>query len=59
MLTGLMLLVLAAFSAATFWVARRRVVAVTDDVVITRPGPRIVDGLEALARAIHPDAFAN
>lgn len=33
------------------------VVVVTDDLVITRPGPRIVDGLEALARAIHPDAF--
>ncbi len=29
----------------------------TDDVVTTRPGPRIVDGLEALARAIHPDLF--
>jgi iron complex transport system substrate-binding protein len=28
-----------------------------EDPVITRPGPRIVDGLEALARAIHPDAF--
>ena len=27
------------------------------DPVITRPGPRIVDGLEALARAIHPDLF--
>lgn len=36
-----------------------RVVGVTDDVVITRPGPRIVDGLEALARAIHPDAFGG
>ena len=35
------------------------VVVVTDDVVITRPGPRIVDGLEALARAIHPDAFGG
>ncbi|MDQ3691274.1 MAG: ABC transporter substrate-binding protein [Chloroflexota bacterium] len=34
-----------------------RVVVVTEDVVITRPGPRIVDGLEALARVIHPDAF--
>lgn len=34
-----------------------RVEVVTDDVVITRPGPRIIDGLEALARAIHPDAF--
>jgi iron complex transport system substrate-binding protein len=27
------------------------------DLLITRPGPRIVDGLEALARAIHPDRF--
>ena len=27
-----------------------------DDVVITRPGPRLVDGLRALALAIHPDA---
>ena len=36
-----------------------RVVPVTDDIVITRPGPRIVDGLEALARAFHPDAFGR
>ncbi|MGH2418277.1 MAG: ABC transporter substrate-binding protein [Candidatus Limnocylindria bacterium] len=34
-----------------------RVVPVAEDLVITRPGPRTVDGLEALARAIHPDAF--
>jgi cobalamin transport system substrate-binding protein len=26
-----------------------------DDVVITRPGPRLVQGLQALAVAIHPD----
>jgi iron complex transport system substrate-binding protein len=26
-----------------------------DDVVITRPGPRLTDGLRALATAIHPD----
>jgi ABC-type Fe3+-hydroxamate transport system substrate-binding protein len=32
-------------------------VVMADDVVITRPGPRIVDGLEALARAIHPGAL--
>ena len=32
-----------------------RIVPITDDVVITRPGPRIVEGLEALARVIHPD----
>jgi cobalamin transport system substrate-binding protein len=32
-----------------------QVVPYLDDIVTTRPGPRIVDGLEALARAIHPD----
>jgi iron complex transport system substrate-binding protein len=34
-----------------------RVIVFADDLVATRPGPRIVDGLEALARAIHPEAF--
>ena len=34
-----------------------RIEVVEEDPVITRPGPRIVDGLEALARAIHPDRF--
>ena len=34
-----------------------RIVVVLEDLVITRPGPRIVDGLEALARAIHPELF--
>lgn len=38
-------------------VVNGRVVVVMEDPVITRPGPRIVDGLEALARAIHPDRF--
>jgi len=33
------------------------VVPYLDDIVTTRPGPRIVEGLEALARAIHPDRF--
>ncbi|HET8587977.1 MAG TPA: ABC transporter substrate-binding protein, partial [Candidatus Limnocylindria bacterium] len=28
-----------------------------DDEIVTRPGPRIVDGLETLARAIHPELF--
>ncbi len=31
--------------------------AMPEDLLITRPGPRIADGLEALARAIHPEAF--
>ena len=34
-----------------------QVLVMAEDPVITRPGPRVVDGLEALARAIHPDAF--
>ena len=34
-----------------------RVVPFPEDILVTRPGPRIVDALEALARAIHPDAF--
>jgi iron complex transport system substrate-binding protein len=34
-----------------------RVIPLPEDILITRPGPRIVDGLEALARAIHPEAF--
>ncbi|MBA3688579.1 MAG: ABC transporter substrate-binding protein [Chloroflexi bacterium] len=34
------------------------IVVVADDPVITRPGPRIIDGLEALARAIHPELFS-
>ncbi|MGD0879001.1 MAG: cobalamin-binding protein [Anaerolineales bacterium] len=28
-----------------------------DDNLVSRPGPRLVDGLEALARLIHPDLF--
>jgi iron complex transport system substrate-binding protein len=26
-----------------------------DDIIVTRPGPRLADGLAALALAIHPD----
>ncbi len=32
-------------------------VYVIEDDILVRPGPRIVDGLIALAEAIHPDAF--
>ncbi len=28
-----------------------------DDNLVSRPGPRVVEGLEALARLIHPDLF--
>jgi ABC-type Fe3+-hydroxamate transport system substrate-binding protein len=34
-----------------------RIVAV-DDIVITRPGPRLADGLYALIVAIHPELGA-
>jgi iron complex transport system substrate-binding protein len=34
-----------------------RVEPFSEDIVATRPGPRIVAGLEALAAAIHPDRF--
>jgi len=32
-------------------------VIVIDDVIVTRPGPRIGQGLKLLAAAIHPEAF--
>jgi iron complex transport system substrate-binding protein len=35
---------------------RNRVYKINDDY-LTRPGPRAIDGLEAMARALHPDAF--
>lgn len=35
-----------------------RVLKINDDH-LTRPGPRSVDGLEELARALHPEAFAK
>lgn len=38
-------------------VREAHVVPYPDDLVTTRPGPRIVDGLEALARIVHPEAF--
>ena len=31
-------------------------VILIDDVIVTRPGPRIAEGLEVLAAAIHPEA---
>lgn len=39
-------------------VTESRIVVMLEDPVITRPGPRIIDGLEALARAIHPERFS-
>jgi iron complex transport system substrate-binding protein len=36
----------------------RRVLAVNASAYFSRPGPRLVDGLELLARILHPGAFA-
>jgi iron complex transport system substrate-binding protein len=35
---------------------KAKAITPVDDVVITRPGPRLVEGLRDLAAAIHPDA---
>ena len=36
-----------------------RIVQIEDENILVRPGPRIVDGLEALAKAIYPEAFTQ
>jgi iron complex transport system substrate-binding protein len=36
-----------------------RIVAVDGDAFFSRPGPRVVDGVEALAALLHPEAFPN
>lgn len=34
-----------------------RVMEITNDDIVSRPGPRLVEGLEFLAQALHPDRF--
>ncbi|MCI0477847.1 MAG: cobalamin-binding protein [Anaerolineales bacterium] len=34
-----------------------RIVPITNEDVVARPGPRVVEGLEMIARALHPDLF--
>jgi iron complex transport system substrate-binding protein len=34
----------------------RAVWAIDADAIVVRPGPRIVDGVEAIAAILHPDA---
>jgi iron complex transport system substrate-binding protein len=38
---------------------RRRAVRTVDGTLVTRPGPRIAGGLEAMARAVHPNLFGD
>jgi iron complex transport system substrate-binding protein len=37
----------------------RRIVAVDASAYFSRPGPRLIDGLELLAHALHPDALPD
>jgi iron complex transport system substrate-binding protein len=39
-------------------VQHRRLHVVSSDA-LNRPGPRVMEGLEQLARAIHPEAFSS
>ena len=34
-----------------------RVWAIDADGIVVRPGPRLVDGVEAIARALHPEVM--
>ena len=43
--------------ARTNAVKNGKVVVIQDDNIIVRPGPRIIYGLEELAKFIHPEAF--
>jgi iron complex transport system substrate-binding protein len=38
---------------------RRRAIHAVDGNLVSRPGPRLVGGLEALARLLHPDRFSD
>ena len=48
-------------AARTGWQAlkavRQQKVSIFDDNLVSRPGPRLVDGLEAMAKLLHPDLF--
>jgi iron complex transport system substrate-binding protein len=40
-------------------IGARRVVAVNASAYFSRPGPRLIDGLELLAHIFHPDLVAD
>jgi iron complex transport system substrate-binding protein len=33
------------------------IIEIIDDDIVSRPGPRLVEGIEFLAKALHPDLF--
>ena len=39
------------------WLAHRRVWAMDSGGLLSRPGPRLVDGVETLAEIFHPSVF--
>jgi iron complex transport system substrate-binding protein len=39
------------------WLAHRRVWAIDSGGLLSRPGPRLVDGVETLAEIFHPTVF--
>jgi iron complex transport system substrate-binding protein len=47
------------YAAELASVGARRIVAVDASAYFSRPGPRLVDGLELLAHILHPGAFAQ
>jgi iron complex transport system substrate-binding protein len=48
-----------AFAPALAAVGARRVVAVNASAYFSRPGPRLVDGLELMAHVLHPELVAR
>lgn len=46
-------------SAGWEWTRDRQVWAVDANALVSRPGPRLVDGIEAFAELLHPDLFAS
>jgi iron complex transport system substrate-binding protein len=47
------------FAAKLSAIGARRIVAVNASAYFSRPGPRLIDGLELLARILHPERFAG
>jgi iron complex transport system substrate-binding protein len=49
----------ATFAAELAGVGARRIVAVNASAYFSRPGPRLIDGLELLAQILHPERFSE
>jgi iron complex transport system substrate-binding protein len=47
------------FAAELSAIGARRIVAVNASAYFSRPGPRLIDGLELLAKILHPERFAD